>query len=86
MNPDEIMRLLQAAAILKNKIFVLRLNRESGDHAFSVVLGAARVPVVSAKGADGGTLTAPHAVEQPPTAQIQLSNNRHLQAEMRSSR
>ena len=62
------------------------LAGESGDHAFSVVLGAARVPAVSAKGADGGTLTAPHPVEQPPTAQIQLSNNRHLQTAMRSSR
>jgi len=35
---------------------------------------------------DGGTLTAPDAIEQLLTAQIQLRNNRRLQAAMRSSR
>jgi len=37
-------------------------------------------------GVDGGTLTAPEAIEQLLTAQIQLRNNRRLQAAMRSSR
>jgi IstB-like ATP binding protein len=37
-------------------------------------------------GVDGGTLTAPQAIEQLLTAQIQLRNNRRLQAAMRSSR
>jgi DNA replication protein DnaC len=35
---------------------------------------------------DGGALTAPDAIEQLLTAQIQLRNNRRLQAAMRSSR
>ena len=35
---------------------------------------------------DGGTLTAPDAIEQLLMAQIQLRNNRRLQAAMRSSR
>jgi DNA replication protein DnaC len=38
------------------------------------------------QGVDGGTLTAPEAIEQPLVAQIQLRNNRRLQAAMRSSR
>jgi DNA replication protein DnaC len=38
------------------------------------------------QGVDGGTLTAPEAIEQLLTAQIQLRNNRRLQAAMRSSR
>ena len=38
------------------------------------------------QGVDGGTLTAPDALEQLLTAQIQLRNNRRLQAAMRSSR
>ena len=37
-------------------------------------------------GVDGGTLTAPEAIEQLLAAQIQLRNNRRLQAAMRSSR
>jgi hypothetical protein len=37
-------------------------------------------------GVDGGTLTAPEAIEQLLTAQIQLRNNRRLQAAIRSSR
>jgi hypothetical protein len=37
-------------------------------------------------GVDGGTLTAPEAIEQLLSAQIQLRNNRRLQAAMRSSR
>jgi IstB-like ATP binding protein len=37
-------------------------------------------------GVDGGTLTAPEAIEQRLAAQIQLRNNRRLQAAMRSSR
>ena len=37
-------------------------------------------------GVDGGTLTAPDAIEQLLTAQIQVRNNRRLQAAMRSSR
>jgi DNA replication protein DnaC len=35
---------------------------------------------------DGGALTAPEAIEQLLAAQIQLRNNRRLQAAMRSSR
>ena len=38
------------------------------------------------QGIDGGTLTASDAIEQLLTAQIQLRNNRRLQAAMRSSR
>ena len=38
------------------------------------------------QGVDGGTLTAPEALEQLLAAQIQLRNNRRLQAAMRSSR
>jgi len=38
------------------------------------------------QGVDGGTLTAPEAMEQLLTAQIQLRKNRRLQAAMRSSR
>jgi DNA replication protein DnaC len=38
------------------------------------------------QGVDGGSLTAPDAIEQLLTAQIQLRNNRRLQAAMRSSR
>src|SRR5499427_4356609 len=38
------------------------------------------------QGVDGGTLTAPDAIEQLLAAQIQLRNNRRLQAAMRSSR
>ena len=38
------------------------------------------------QGVDGGTLTAPEAIEQLLAAQIQLRNNRRLQAAMRSSR
>ena len=38
------------------------------------------------QGVDGGTLTAPEAIEQLLTAQTQLRNNRRLQAAMRSSR
>ena len=38
------------------------------------------------QGVDGGTLTASDAIEQLLTAQIQLRNNRRLQAAMRSSR
>jgi DNA replication protein DnaC len=38
------------------------------------------------QGVDGGTLTAPEAIEQLLGAQIQLRNNRRLQAAMRSSR
>ena len=34
---------------------------------------------------DGGVLTAPEAIEQLLSAQIQLRNNRRLQAAMRSS-
>jgi hypothetical protein len=37
-------------------------------------------------GVDGGTLTAPEAIEQLLTAQSQLRNNRRRQAAMRSSR
>lgn len=37
-------------------------------------------------GVDGGALTAPEAIEQLLSAQIQLRNNRRLQAAMRSSR
>ena len=37
-------------------------------------------------GVDGGALTAPEAIEQLLSAQIQLQNNRRLQAAMRSSR
>ena len=37
------------------------------------------------QGVDGGTLTAPEAIEQLLTAQTQLRNNRRLQAAMRSS-
>jgi hypothetical protein len=37
-------------------------------------------------GVDGGTLTAPEAIEQLLAAQTQLRNNRRLQAAMRSSR
>ena len=37
-------------------------------------------------GVDGGALTAPEAIEQLLAAQIQLRNNRRLQAAMRSSR
>jgi hypothetical protein len=37
-------------------------------------------------GVDGATLTAPEAIEQLLGAQIQLRNNRRLQAAMRSSR
>ena len=37
-------------------------------------------------GVDGGTLTAPDAIEQLLSAQIHLRNNRRLQAAMRSSR
>ena len=35
---------------------------------------------------DGGTVTPPEAIEQLLSAQIQLRNNRRLQAAMRSSR
>ena len=38
------------------------------------------------QGVDGATLTAPDAIEQLLSAQIQLRNNRRLQAAMRSSR
>ena len=38
------------------------------------------------QGVDGGTLTAPEAIEQLLAAQIQLRDNRRLQAAMRSSR
>ena len=38
------------------------------------------------QGVDGGALTAPEAIEQLLSAQIQLRNNRRLQAAMRSSR
>jgi DNA replication protein DnaC len=38
------------------------------------------------QGVDGGTLTAAEAIEQLLAAQIQLRNNRRLQAAMRSSR
>jgi DNA replication protein DnaC len=38
------------------------------------------------QGVDSGTLTAPEAIEQLLAAQIQLRNNRRLQAAMRSSR
>ena len=38
------------------------------------------------QGVDGGALTAPEAIEQLLAAQIQLRNNRRLQAAMRSSR
>src|SRR3954469_9936881 len=38
------------------------------------------------QGVDGATLTAPDAIEQLLDAQIQLRNNRRLQAAMRSSR
>jgi IstB-like ATP binding protein len=38
------------------------------------------------QGVDGGTLTGPEAIEQLLAAQIQLRNNRRLQAAMRSSR
>ena len=38
------------------------------------------------QGVDGGALTAPDAIEQLLSAQIQLRNNRRLQAAMRSSR
>jgi DNA replication protein DnaC len=38
------------------------------------------------QGVDGATLTAPEAIEQLLGAQIQLRNNRRLQAAMRSSR
>jgi DNA replication protein DnaC len=38
------------------------------------------------QGVDGGALTAPDAIEQLLTAQIQLRNNRRLHAAMRSSR
>ena len=38
------------------------------------------------QGVDGATLTAPEAIEQLLDAQIQLRNNRRLQAAMRSSR
>ena len=38
------------------------------------------------QGVDGGTLTGPEAIEQLLMAQIQLRNNRRLQAAMRSSR
>ena len=38
------------------------------------------------QGVDGGGLTAPEAIEQLLSAQIQLRNNRRLQAAMRSSR
>ena len=37
-------------------------------------------------GVDGRALTAPEAIEQLLSAQIQLRNNRRLQAAMRSSR
>jgi hypothetical protein len=37
-------------------------------------------------GVDGGALTAPEAIEQLLSAQIQLRNNRRLQAAIRSSR
>src|SRR4029079_2059538 len=37
-------------------------------------------------GVDSGALAAPEAIEQLLTAQIQLRNNRRLQAAMRSSR
>ena len=40
----------------------------------------------SSTGVDGGTLTAPDAIEQLLSAQIHLRNNRRLQAAMRSSR
>lgn len=38
------------------------------------------------QGVDGGALTAPEAIEKLLSAQIQLRNNRRLQAAMRSSR
>jgi hypothetical protein len=38
------------------------------------------------QGVDGAVLTAPEAIEQLLSAQIQLRNNRRLQAAMRSSR
>lgn len=38
------------------------------------------------QGVDGGALTAPEAIEQLPSAQVQLRNKRRLQAAMRSSR
>ncbi len=38
------------------------------------------------QGVDGGTVTAPEAMEQLLLAQIHLRNNRRLQAAMRSSR
>ena len=38
------------------------------------------------QGVNSGTLTAPEAIEQLLAAQIQLRNNRRLQAAMRSSR
>ena len=38
------------------------------------------------QGVDSATLTAPEAIEQLLGAQIQLRNNRRLQAAMRSSR
>jgi len=38
------------------------------------------------QGVDGGALTTPEAIEQLLSAQIQLRNNRRLQAAMRSSR
>lgn len=38
------------------------------------------------QGVNGGTLTAPEAIEQLLSAQIQLRNNRRLHAAMRSSR
>lgn len=38
------------------------------------------------QGVDGGSITAPEAIEKLLTAQVQLRNNRRLQAAMRSSR
>jgi DNA replication protein DnaC len=48
--------------------------------------GALEALDVILQGVDGGALTAPEAIEQLQAAQIQLRNNRRLQAAMRSSR
>lgn len=48
--------------------------------------GALEALEAISQGVDGATLTAPEAIEQLVGAQIQLRNNRRLQAAMRSSR
>jgi DNA replication protein DnaC len=52
----------------------------------SACRGALEALDVILQGVDGGTFTAPDAIEQLLAAQIQLRNNRRLQAAMRSSR